>query len=48
MRTAKLVKRATALGAVALVAGGCSFGGLNSLDMPGTKGHGPGSFTITV
>src|SRR5690606_3628290 len=27
---------------------GCQFGGLNSLDMPGTAGHGPGSFTVTV
>ena len=24
------------------------FGGLNSLDMPGTAGHGKGSYTITV
>ena len=27
---------------------GCSFGGLNSLDMPGTAGHGNGSYTITL
>jgi phospholipid/cholesterol/gamma-HCH transport system substrate-binding protein len=27
---------------------GCSFGGLNSIDMPGTAGHGSGSYTITV
>ncbi len=32
---------------IALVTG-CEFGGLNSLPMPGTMGHGPGSFTITV
>ncbi|MBU9763150.1 MCE family protein [Mycobacterium sp. TNTM28] len=27
---------------------GCQFGGLNSLNMPGTAGHGSGSYTITV
>ncbi len=37
---------AISLGAMLLA--GCQFGGLNSLDMPGTSGHGPGSFTITV
>ncbi|MDX1871065.1 MCE family protein [Mycolicibacterium sp. 120266] len=40
--------RTTALGSGALLVAGCSFGGLNSLDMPGTAGHGPGSYTITV
>ncbi|WP_238956190.1 MCE family protein [Mycobacterium intracellulare] len=34
--------------AVGLLLSGCQFGGLNSLDMPGTAGHGPGSFKITV
>ncbi|BBX94748.1 lipoprotein LprN [Mycobacterium lacus] len=27
---------------------GCSFGGLNSLPMPGTAGHGSGAYSITV
>ncbi|WP_369803938.1 MCE family protein [Mycobacterium sp. 1274761.0] len=27
---------------------GCSFGGLNSLNMPGTAGHGGGAYKITV
>ena len=27
---------------------GCEFGGLNSLNMPGTAGHGEGAYTITV
>ena len=27
---------------------GCQFGGLNSLNMPGTAGHGEGSYKITV
>ena len=30
------------------VLAGCQFGGLNSLDMPGTAGHGAGSYTVTV
>jgi len=32
----------------AVVLTGCSFGGLNSLNMPGTAGHGSGSYKITV
>jgi phospholipid/cholesterol/gamma-HCH transport system substrate-binding protein len=32
----------------AVLLAGCSFGGLNSLDMPGTAGHGQGSYTVTV
>ena len=40
--------QATALGTGAVLLAGCSFGGLNSLDMPGTKGHGSGSYSITV
>ncbi|GLB95918.1 lipoprotein LprN [Mycobacterium kiyosense] len=27
---------------------GCSFGGLNSLSMPGTAGHGSGAYSVTV
>ena len=41
-------RRGAALGAGALVLSGCQFGGLNSLNMPGTAGHGRGSYTITV
>jgi phospholipid/cholesterol/gamma-HCH transport system substrate-binding protein len=40
--------RGLALGSGAVLLAGCSFGGLNSMDMPGTAGHGSGSFTITV
>ncbi|CAN5175898.1 MCE family protein [soil metagenome] len=40
--------QASALGTGAVLLAGCSFGGLNSLDMPGTAGHGSGSYTITV
>ncbi|MCV7230779.1 MCE family protein [Mycolicibacterium komossense] len=44
----RLGRRLVALGSGATLLAGCSFGGLNSLDMPGTLGHGAGSFTITV
>ncbi len=44
----RAVKMFTALGSTAVIATGCSFGGLNSLNLPGTVGHGAGSFTITV
>lgn len=45
MRTAR---RLTAAGCGVLLLAGCSFGGLNSLNMPGTRGHGSGSYTVTV
>jgi phospholipid/cholesterol/gamma-HCH transport system substrate-binding protein len=41
-------RNAVTLGSAAALLAGCSFGGLNSLDMPGTAGHGSGSYTITV
>lgn len=41
-------RRAAMLGAAALVLSGCQFGGLNSLNMPGTAGHGRGSYYVTV
>ncbi|WP_413467715.1 MCE family protein [Mycobacterium sp. RTGN3] len=41
-------RRAVALGSGTVLLAGCSFGGLNSLDMPGTAGHGSGSYNITV
>jgi phospholipid/cholesterol/gamma-HCH transport system substrate-binding protein len=43
-----IAKRTVGISAGAALLAGCQFGGLNSLDMPGTSGHGPGSFTITV
>ncbi|MEZ0051144.1 phospholipid/cholesterol/gamma-HCH transport system substrate-binding protein [Mycobacterium sp. MAA66] len=42
------IVKALALGSGAVLLSSCSFGGLNSLDMPGTKGHGAGSFSVTV
>ncbi|WP_046316692.1 MCE family protein [Mycobacterium sp. UM_Kg1] len=41
-------RRSAVLGAGVLVLSGCQFGGLNSLNMPGTAGHGRGSYSITV
>jgi phospholipid/cholesterol/gamma-HCH transport system substrate-binding protein len=41
-------RNAVAIGSGVVMLAGCSFGGLNSLDMPGTEGHGSGSYTITV
>jgi phospholipid/cholesterol/gamma-HCH transport system substrate-binding protein len=40
--------RTVALGSGMALLAGCQFGGLNSLNMPGTAGHGPGSYSITV
>lgn len=46
MRRIWLRGGALAVGSVLLA--GCQFGGLNSLSMPGTAGHGSGAFTVTV
>jgi phospholipid/cholesterol/gamma-HCH transport system substrate-binding protein len=43
-----VARRGLVLGSGVLLLAGCQFGGLNSLDMPGTAGHGNGSYTITV
>ncbi|OBB62781.1 MCE family protein [Mycolicibacterium monacense] len=40
--------RSIVLGSGAVLLAGCQFGGLNSLNMPGTAGHGAGSYKITV
>jgi phospholipid/cholesterol/gamma-HCH transport system substrate-binding protein len=40
--------RVTAVAASTALLAGCQFGGLNSLDMPGTSGHGPGSYKVTL
>lgn len=44
----RATSRTVALGSGVVLLAGCQFGGLNSLDMPGTAGHGKGSYTITV
>ena len=43
-----VVKPALALSMLTVLVAGCEFGGLNSLNMPGTAGHGEGAFSITV
>ncbi len=40
--------RGSALAAGSMVLAGCQFGGLNSIALPGTAGHGPGAYSITV
>ncbi|BCO34090.1 mammalian cell entry protein [Mycobacterium heckeshornense] len=40
--------RGGALAAGSVVLAGCQFGGLNSIALPGTAGHGPGSYKVTV
>jgi phospholipid/cholesterol/gamma-HCH transport system substrate-binding protein len=47
-RMFRTTRRTVAIGSGAALLAGCSFGGLNSVDMPGTAGHGKGSYTITV
>lgn len=44
----RATSRTVAVGSGVVLLAGCQFGGLNSLDMPGTAGHGKGSYTITV
>lgn len=48
MRMTSISRKAVALGSLSVLLAGCQFGGLNSLDMPGTAGHGSGSYTVTV
>ena len=48
MISARVVRNSSGIAAAAVLAAGCQFSGVNSLDMPGTVGHGRGSFVITV
>lgn len=43
-----MMRKVLALSSLTVLLAGCQFGGLNSLDMPGTAGHGSGAYTITV
>jgi phospholipid/cholesterol/gamma-HCH transport system substrate-binding protein len=43
-----MMRKALAISSGAILLAGCQFGGLNSLNMPGTAGHGDGSYKITV
>jgi phospholipid/cholesterol/gamma-HCH transport system substrate-binding protein len=44
----RATSRTVAIGSGVVLLAGCQFGGLNSLNMPGTVGHGPGAYSITV
>ena len=43
-----MIRRVLGFSSIPLLLAGCQFGGLNSLNMPGTAGHGSGSYTIGV
>jgi phospholipid/cholesterol/gamma-HCH transport system substrate-binding protein len=43
-----MMRNALVVTSSAVLLTGCSFGGLNSLNMPGTAGHGSGSYKVTV
>ena len=47
-RMTRRVLRGGILAASSVLLAGCEFGGLNSLPLPGTAGHGGGSYEITV
>jgi len=47
-KASRVATRTVSISSGAALLAGCSFGGLNSLDMPGTSGHGPGAYKITV
>ncbi|WP_051289045.1 MCE family protein [Mycobacterium sp. URHD0025] len=47
-KASRLGGRTLAIGSGAMLLAGCQFGGLNSLNMPGTAGHGSGSYNVTV
>ncbi|MGA9492806.1 MAG: MCE family protein [Mycobacterium sp.] len=44
----RILLRGSVLAAGIALLAGCQFGGLNSVPLPGTAGHGPGSYSITV
>lgn len=44
----RVMYRSAVIGSGALLLAGCQFGGLNSLNMPGTAGHGKGSYKVLV
>ena len=44
----RIVLRSNALVAGGILLAGCQFGGLNSLPMPGTAGHGSGAYQVVV
>jgi phospholipid/cholesterol/gamma-HCH transport system substrate-binding protein len=47
-RISRVGVRMGALGSGVVLLAGCQFGGLNSMNMPGTAGHGAGAYKVTV
>jgi len=48
LNVGRATRRTAAIGSGAVLLAGCQFGGLNSLNMPGTVGHGAGAYSITA
>jgi phospholipid/cholesterol/gamma-HCH transport system substrate-binding protein len=48
LNVGRATSRTVAIGSGVVLVAGCQFGGLNSLNMPGTVGHGAGAYSITV
>jgi phospholipid/cholesterol/gamma-HCH transport system substrate-binding protein len=48
LNVGRATRRTAAVGSGVVLLAGCQFGGLNSLNMPGTVGHGAGAYSITV
>ncbi len=48
MRRGSVQRLLVTASCVAVTVTGCSFGGLNSLPLPGTVGHGKGSSTYHI
>ena len=48
LNVGRATRRTAAIGSGAVLLAGCQFGGLNSLNMPGTVGHGAGAYSIPV
>jgi phospholipid/cholesterol/gamma-HCH transport system substrate-binding protein len=48
LNVGRATRRTAAIGSGVVLLAGCQFGGLNSLNMPGTVGHGAGGYSITV
>lgn len=48
LNVGRATRGTVAMGSGVMLLAGCQFGGLNSLNMPGTVGHGAGAYSITV
>ncbi|MGX9788288.1 MCE family protein [Mycobacterium sp. MMS18-G62] len=48
LNVGRATRRTTVIGSGVVLLAGCQFGGLNSLNMPGTVGHGAGAYSVTA